>query len=96
MRQDRENLVLFIIGRLGGGARLVWRPYTEQTELRLTEQVTYVKDYGAGEVGEVGSQSPGGARRVATCAHRVVSRCCEDPHVRQAEPFGGSSVSNYV
>ena len=49
-----------------------------------------------GEVGEVGSQPPGGARRVATCAHRVVSCGCEDPHVRQAEPFGGSSVSNYV
>ena len=40
-RQDRQNLVLFIIGRLGGGARLVWRPYTEQTELRLTEQVKF-------------------------------------------------------
>ena len=49
-----------------------------------------------GEVGDVGSQPPGGARRVATCAHRVVSRCCEDPHVRQAEPFGGNSVSNYI
>ena len=33
--------MLFIIGRLGGGARLVWRPYTEQTELRLTEQVKF-------------------------------------------------------
>ena len=55
-----------------------------------------MKDYGAGEVGEVGSEPPGGARRVATCAHRVVSRRCEDPHVRQAEPCGGSSVSNYV
>ena len=99
-RQDRQNLVLFIIGRLGGGARLVWRPYTEQTELRLTEQVTYVKDFGevgeVGEAGEVWSEPPGGARRVATCAHRVVSRGCEDPHVRQAKPCGGSSVSNYV
>ena len=63
---------------------------------------TYVKDYGGGEAGEVGevgevwSEPPGGARRVATCAHRVVSCGCEDPHVRQAKPCGGSSVSNYV
>ena len=57
---------------------------------------TYVKDYGGGEDGEVWSEAPGGARRVATCAHRVVSCGCEDPHVRQAEPFGESSVSNYV
>ena len=40
-RQGCQNLELFIIGRLGGGARLVWRPYTEQTELRLTEQVKF-------------------------------------------------------
>ena len=51
-----------------------------------------MEDFGAGEVGEVGevgSEPPGGARRVATCAHRVVSRRCEDPHVRQAKPCGG-------
>ena len=41
MRQGYQNLELFIIGRLGGGARLVWRPYTEHTELRLTEQVSF-------------------------------------------------------
>ena len=38
---DLARLVEFSIGMLGGGARLVCRPYTEQTELRRVEHAEF-------------------------------------------------------
>lgn len=36
-------LVEFSIGTVGGGARLVCRPYTEQTELRRVEHAEFLR-----------------------------------------------------
>ena len=40
---DLASLVEFSIGTVGGGARLVCRPYTEQTELRRVEHAEFLR-----------------------------------------------------